>query len=397
MTTAAEAATSFLSPATGLLTRQVDPRTNKEGYAFPLQTSAWLKMQVVVRHALSFPLTAKDFTNSYGTFSDEGAVTDALKVLSKIRTTAIKYGDPQTLISDIQKFQDAKDPPASIYGHAVWLAAQTQTTAQQIGTYLNTGITDIGSAPDAKTRIQELTELLAGKGGVNDLAMGLRSRIESFTGDVSKFYVELNAELTGKTNSLATYLKQSSNVLSDAENAVKNDLKVIHQLQSNIDKLNSEYIGFTVAASASPLFLLVPFFGPFLAVADAATFAALAIEVKKDLEKAQAGLKKERKEEQQKAALVAQLKSFNTSAQTVEGDGTSFLSALSKMTGGWEDFVNQINARLKTLTVQDVEDWNAFLAKINFQTSLKQWHLVASKAEEFFTNGFVTFDQSSNS
>lgn len=397
MTTATEAATSFLSPATGLLTRQVDPRTNKEGYAFPLQTSAWLKMQVVVRHALSFPLTAKDFTNTYGTFSDEGAVTDALKVLGKIRTTAIKYGDPQTLISDIQKFQDATEPPASIYGHAVWLAAQTQTTAQQIGTYLNTGITDIGSAPDAKTRIQELTELLAGKGGVNDLAMGLRSRIESFTGDVSKFYVELNAELTGRTNSLAIYLKQSSNVLTDAENAVKNDLKVIHQLQSNIDKLNSEYIGFTVAASVSPLFLLVPFFGPFLAVADAATFAALAIEVKKDLEKAQAGLKKERKEEQQKAALVAQLKSFNTSAQTVEGDGKSFLSALSKMTGGWEDFVNQINARLKTLTVQDVEDWNAFLAKINFQTSLKQWHLVASKAEEFFTNGFVTFDQSSNS
>ena len=96
-----------------------------------------------------------------------------------------------------------------------------------------------------------------------------------FLGAVLDFYTELNPELTGQNNSLQWYLNQSSNVYTDAQNAVSSDEQQIAQLNDSIKQLNDEYIGFTVAGSVAPLLLLFPFFGIFLAIADAATFGVL--------------------------------------------------------------------------------------------------------------------------
>ena len=122
------------------------------GYAFPLQTTAWLKMQDVVTKALAFPLSSANFEDLYGTFSDEGSLETAISILGQINTTAAKYGDPQTLISSLPDFAHSVTPPSSIYGHAVWLAAQTQLAAQQIGSLLNEGLADIGQEvrPDSR-------------------------------------------------------------------------------------------------------------------------------------------------------------------------------------------------------------------------------------------------------
>ena len=134
-------------------------------------------MQDVVTKALAFPLSSADFQDLYGTFSDEGSVETAVSILGQINTTAAKYGDPQTLISSLPAFQQADTPPSSIYGHAVWLAAQTQTTAQQIGSLLQDGLTDIGQETDPNQRLQDLTELLTGQGGVNSYATTLQGYI----------------------------------------------------------------------------------------------------------------------------------------------------------------------------------------------------------------------------
>ncbi len=396
-TTNSSTQTLSLSPPPSALTKHTDPSNNTTHYAFPLQTKAWLHMQVLVRHALSFPITAEDFTTQYGTFTDEASITDAVAVLKKLHTTANQYGDPQTLISKISSFQSAKKPPSPIYGHGVWLAAQIQTAAQQIGALLNSGLSDIGKTADARMRISDLKSLLTGKGGVTDQAATIKTKIDKYSTAVSDFYSTLQADLTGPTDSLETYLGQSHNVLTQAENDVTADNLEIHQIHDNIDTLNDEYIGFTIAAGLAPVFLLVPFFGPFLAIADAATFVTLAIEVHKELVKAKARLANEKAEKQKKVSLVTQLKLFNASSSVVESQGASFLNTLGQMTAGWTEFVSQINKRLNTLTVRDVEDWSAFLTRVNFQASLNQWNLVASKAEDFFTKGFVKFDPQSGS
>ncbi len=99
--------TSMIAPPPGLLTTTVDPTTHEQGYAFPLQTAAWLNMQVAVRAALGSSLSEQDFTNKYGQFDDEGAVLGAVHTLGGIQATAQKYGDPQTLISSLATFQQA--------------------------------------------------------------------------------------------------------------------------------------------------------------------------------------------------------------------------------------------------------------------------------------------------
>jgi hypothetical protein len=382
----------IIQPPAALLTAVTNPNTEQTDYAFPLQTDAWLKMQAVVKTAIAFPLSAADFTNLYGTFTDEGSVESAVAILGAIQKTAAEYGDPQTLISELPQFQKANQAPASIYGHAVWLAAQTQTAAQQIGSLLQEGLTDIGTESDPNTRLNDLTELLTGQGGVNSYANALSGYIQNFEKVVSAFYLELNNELTGNTNSLKTYLNSANNVYKDAQGDVSADQTKISQLNSDIKQLNDEYIGFTVAGSVAPLIFLFPLFGPFLAIADAATFGVLATKVSNELGGLRDELKGVSADEQKKTALVTQLQGFNLSAQDVEGDGTAFLDTISKLSGGWTEFSNQITLRLQSLTVQDLQDWGAFMQKINFQSAVKGWGLISSKAETFFQTGLVQFD-----
>jgi hypothetical protein len=398
----------LIQPPADLLTQVTNPQTNQPDYAFPLQTSAWLKMQDVVTTALAFPLSSANFQDLYGTFTDESSVDTALTILGQINTTAAKYGDPQTLISSLSEFQQSDTPPSSIYGHAVWLAAQTQTAAQQIGSLLNQGLTDIGQVTDPAQRLQDLTELLTGQGGVNSYATMLQDYIShidpdtkedtGFLGAVTDFYNELNPELTGQSNSsLQWYLTQSSTVYTDAQNAVSGDQQQIDQLNDQIKQLNTEYIGFTVAASVSPVLVFFPFFGIFLAIADAATFGVLATQVKNQLNGLTSSLNSATQDEQKKAALVTALDGFNKTAQDVECDGQDFLTAIKTLLSGWEEFSGQITTRLNALTPDDLKNWGEFMQKLGFQTAIDGWQLIETKAEEFFQAGFVQFSAGTSS
>ncbi len=400
-------ANPLIQPPAELLTQVTNPTTNQADYAFPLQTNAWIKMQDVVTKALVFPLSSTNFQDLYGTFSDEGSVETAVSILGQINTTAAKYGDPQTLISSLPAFQQADTPPSSIYGHAVWLAAQTQTTAQQIGSMLNEGLTDIGKETDPGQRLQDLTALLTGPGGINSYATTLQGyigqkdpstgKVTGFLAAVTDFYDELNPELTGQTNSLQWYVTQSGNVFTDAQNAVSADQQQIDQLNTQIKKLNDEYIGFTVAASVSPLFVFFPFFGIFIAIADAATFGVLATQVKNQLGALTSSLNSATADEQKKSALVTQLGGFNTTAGDVESDGQAFLDAIATLESGWGKFSDQITTRLKALTPADLNNWGDFMQKLGFQTALAGWQLIGQKAEQFFDAGFVQFSTNTSS
>lgn len=387
----------LLQPPSSLLVQVTNPQTQQTNYAFPLQTTAWLLMQNVVNTALGFPLSSTDFTNLYGTFTDEATVEAAVTVLGAIKTTASQYGDPQTLISQISTFQQSTTPPPSIYGNAVWLASQTQNAAQQIVLLLQQGLADIGSEPDPTQRLADLTALLTGDGGISSYADTLKTQIASFQTKTSAFYTTLNGQLTGPTNSLKVYLDSSTNVLTDAESAVTLDKSSIDIMNSTIDDLNKEYIGFTVAASLSPVLALIPFFGVPVAIADATTFAILATKVKAQMESLRTQVAGLELDEQKKAALVTALKGFNLSTQDVETDGQAFLDALGRLVSGWGEFQAQINTRLNSLTVHDVTDWSAFMQRVGFQTAVTGWSLVASKAETFYQAGFVTFTSSSSS
>jgi len=392
------ATTAFisLSPPDQLLTKVTNPKSNKTDYVFPLQTKAWLKMQAVTRTGLSFPITKDTFTKLYGTFANEGTVLAAVNVLKAINQILTEYGDPNTLISDIGKFQKAATAPKSIYGNAVWLAFNTQTTSQNIASLLKEGLKDIGEEPDPVQRLADLKELLSGQGGITQQATTLQNYVSSFSTKTTNFYTSLNSSLTGPTNSLKVYLDQENNVLSAAKTIVKTDLANIKKLKHHIHKLNDEYIGFVVAASMSPIFLLIPFFGIFLAIADAATFGELAKETKDALEKARKDLAKQGKEEQLKAALVTVLEDFNGSVLNVKTEGDNFVKTIETMIAGWTDFSNQIKNQLEHLTPEDLKDWSAFLQRVNFQSALAAWNNIAAKAEQFATAGFISFNSSNS-
>ena len=380
-----------LTPPSQLLITQTDPKTGKSQPAFPLQTKAWTKMQLVVKNALMFPTDVASFTTTYGTFEDMAEVQKAISILKAIQTTAKQYGDPQTLISDLPTFQSATTPPDSIYGHAVWLTAQTIFAAEQIQSWLKQGLTDIGQESDPQQRLDDLTELLTGQGGITSYADALSQNIATFTQKVGAFYATLNQELTGPTNSLQVYMNRSTNIVTDAQTDVAADKQLIDQLSDSISEYNKEYIAFTVAACAAPLFAFIPIIGVAFAVADGVGFGVAAAEVKKKLDAAKTALENDKALEAQKAALVTQLTSFNKSCADVETDGKAFLNALGELQAGWSLFSGQITTNLSALTADDLKDWSAFMQRLGFENALSNWQLVETKAEAFYDTGFITF------
>lgn len=381
---------TFLDPPPALST-QYNPADGGTTYAFPLQTNSWLAMQTVIQQALLFPNTTTAFTNLYGAFSDADTVVQAVQILDQIQQTATQYGDPTTLISDLSAFQSATTMPDTIYGAAVWLAAQTVWTANQIVNLLNAGLTDIGTISDPTERLADLTALLQGPGSVSSYASTLQGYITAFEGPVQTFYNTMNAQIAGSTNSLEWYLTQDGNVLSVAQGDVSADTSEINALNEQISTLNKEYIGFTVAACVSPVFLGIPFVGVFLTVADATTFGVMAAEVKKQLDALNEQLASTELDYQEKSQLVAQLQAFDSTSSTVETDGVAFLAAISGLIGGWSEFASQIADNVAALTMSDVDDWPAFLVQVGFQAAVTNWQAIATQAQVFYGAGFVTF------
>lgn len=386
---------SPLAPPAKLHIVYTDPETQRETFAFPLQTAAWLKLQIAVSVALQFPLNAADFTEQYGDFADKDEVLQAVSVLSQIRTTAAQYGDPQTLISDIEKFQQASpdDPPASLYGHAVFLSAQVQNAAADIVTLLQEGLTDIGNIDDPEQRLQDLTELLTGQGGVNDKANALVQQINTFSGKISAFLDSFNPELAAFQN----YIDESGNVLQQAQQDQQTLTTEIGDVAHDIHELNKEYIGFTVAAVAGSVLFAITIVGLPLAVADAAVFGTLAALTKKKIDHLQDELKDDKAELKQKVALVGVLTLFNKQASEVEEDGQQFVNALDTMVEGWTEFTTRINDLLDGLTAEDLADWSKFMQQVNFQSAKAGWQGIGAQAEAFFDKGFVRFDTGAGS
>jgi hypothetical protein len=402
--TTANGTIPLIQPPAALLTAVTNPNTNQPDQAFPLQAEAWLKLQHAVTKALQFPLTSTDFENTYGTFSDEASIETAVRILTEIKVTVTRLGDPQTLIGSLPNFQQSDTAPGSLYGIAVWLAEQTKVAAQNILSMLTRGLTDIGQQSDPTQRIEDLTKLLCGEngvggvvsGGVVSIAESLQGYIGEFELKLSDFYDALNDELTG-IGSLGEYLSQSSNVLAEAQNVVSGEAQQIAQLNASIQQLNDEYIGYTVAASVAPLLALVPFVGIFLAIADAATFGALASQAKQQLDAARQSLESATEDEQKKAALVTQLDAFNKAVAGVQTDGQDFLGAISGLMSGWGEFSNQMALRVISLTPGDVANWDVFMDRLGFQAAIDGWQLIENKADQFLQAGFVQFSTDTSS
>ena len=113
--------------------------------------------------------------------------------------------------------------------------------------------------------------------------------------------------------------------------------------------------------------------------------------MKQQLDDTRNSLNSATEDEQKKSALVTQLGGFNKVTNDVETDGQDFLNAISQLIGGWNEFSSQITLRLQSLTPEDVANWSAFMDKVQFQTALDGWTLIANKAEQFFQAGFVQF------
>jgi hypothetical protein len=400
--TTANGTIPLVQPPAALLTPVTNPTTNQPDYAFPLQTEAWLRLQHSVTKALQFPSTSAAFEDTYGTFSDEASVETALSILNEIQATVATVGDPQTLINSVPKFQQSSTTPVSLYGAAVWLAEHTRIAAQSILSMLTVGLTGIGQESDPGQRLKDLMELLIGEdgvGGIVSIATPLQSDIRAFEVNVGDLYEALNDELTGSApgGSLSWYLSQSSNVLADAQNVVSSDTQLISQLNDSIQQLNDAYIGYTVAASVAPLLALIPFVGIFLAIAEAATFGALASQAKQQLESARQSLESATEDEQKKAALVTQLDAFNKAVGGVETDGRDLLDAIGGLSGGWNELSSQITLRLTSLTPTDVANWDVFMDRIGLQAAIDGWQLIENKADQFLRAGFVQFSTDASS
>lgn len=228
--------------------------------------------------------------------------------------------------------------------------------------------------------------------GINAAAQQMKIRCLDLEGLLGPFFDNLNKTLNGETDSLKWYLDQKDNVYSEAGKDVSEDEKSMKDLREQIKKLNDMYIGFTVAASCSPLFLLIPIIGIPMAIADATAFGIEAEKVRKARNAAEAQLKSVEADKLKKISLRDKINELNGNAQNLNTWGNNFLGDLKNVTLSWTKMTDNLQNIVAQTDEKDMENMALFMEKIHLTNAKKDWQDIGTAAENFMDNGFLKFE-----
>jgi len=362
---------------------------------FPVQSTSWLALQTAMLKCYELPATTDEFTAKYGEFSDTAKVEAIVATIAKIKVLSQKFGNPSLLIKELSNFQNNALPPASLYGHAIWLSNKIQTESANVASTLKSLTPFLQSASTDTEKKQDIsqtyTEFMA------PAAKNLHLWCDTFTEDLGNFLATFHSLVsdTNQPESLASLLAQKDNILLDAQNALADDADQITEITDDIKSDEARYKKYCLLAETSPAYLLVPFVGIGVAIGMAAAFATKAVQEKHAIEALQSRLSLEVADKRKKAALVMDLHQFMNDATAIATDANTFSGQLTKMASGFHDLAVNIEAANDGLGNAILRDWSAFIESLRLEAAATNWSNIEAYSEKFALTGFATFSASS--
>jgi hypothetical protein len=378
-------------------------------FLFPLQTQTWIKMQLAVTTGLSLPITQSNFTDRYGKFNEKIGdftidnfptvdINDTVQIFKDLNDLLIEFGDPRSIVGEINKYTSTDSPPTAIFAHSIWLAQQTRLAAESIKQKNNFLSTTLPKIPSAEDRYNCLNELVIGKGGIAEEAQDMAKKCNALNNIIANYYKRLFEKLQDKTpgaHSLVNYLGKQNTAYAIAGEIVKKEKEEIKRLQEVVEKLREQYIAFSVTGGFSPLFCFFPPFFFFNGLFTGGLFGGLAGTRRKQLDERSKNLKNLEKDLETKMLLVSDVEEFNRQSKVIDAKGKDFLDAVGNMTDGWTDLESNLNKLVKETSADALKDLGKWSGLNALEGAQSHWNRIISSADRFKRTGFITVQEDS--
>ena len=232
-------------------------------------------------------------------------------------------------------------------------------------------------------------------GGQITYAAQLSYYCSQFNTLASDWIISMNNALNATTNSLQWYLKQSGNVLNDAEAALTADQNALAAAHTALSAAQDEYNHDVIVAATSPTYAWIFPFGTIAAAIVAGIYGAKAVAAKKAIAAAEDEIANDNADITKKTSLVTAVTGLNTNATSLELKGNSFLSTVQGMENGFMTITSDLSAICDEV-VQDAEKVTKYTAPGVVAVAQKKWETVQKAANGFISTGLITIPVSAS-
>jgi hypothetical protein len=383
-----------LVPPPGLIAPSRDPK-DPEKSVFALFTVEWLNLQNFTAGALQLPVAKANFTTKYGDFwadpAEQTDVNNCLRALKAVVDAATDFGDPKSLVQQLDQLMSADDPPTALYGLIVWNAYQISNAAQTFSSTFEVLMTKLDDAAGLTKdqRKQLLTDAIGGEGGLIDTAQGIRMNCNDLITRMGTFATKMNA-----TQAVVDqYASPTAKIYTRATDLDAQMQQEAASLQQQVDRLEAEYIGWCSGAGigAGVIMVVTLGFGWPLAVADAAGFSYMADQTRQAKETTQRLLNAQRDKAAKVVSLVFDLGKLQTWLTQIKGQFDGFIEDLQTIEGVWANIINKLNLVRKDTNIDKLLTLSAINEEANIQAAKDAWGVIVTKVDLFTEKAFVSY------
>lgn len=377
---------------------------------FIVFTDSWLSLQTYIQQGLKLPINQGEFNTKYGDFSRKALITGCLDGMTSVHELSKVFGAPKTIKENIAanpNYLTSKVPPAEIYGHMIWLANQIQNAASTFSFTYGSLREVLGMGSDAE-RAANLRMILMDKGGLVSTAEDMKLKTQTLITSTLDF----DKKFTAANDKILEYAGSSSAILTETDNLIGQFTKNIEDTQKSADTAYSEWRGFTIAAVAAPIGIMIitgglcilfpPAAGVIAVVGTlAATGAAvgLTIAAATAMAKYNALMKDVRKfeaQKKQKVQLKTDLNGLNTNIALVSPALTTFRNNLNEISGVWNNVAMDLAYIANNYSDAQLADLTWVNQTFRILDAQNKWREISKTTQNFTQNSLVTYDTSAN-
>ncbi|MFZ4701330.1 MAG: alpha-xenorhabdolysin family binary toxin subunit A [Candidatus Methylumidiphilus sp.] len=389
-----------IEPAPGL-TIPADPNSGQKSQ-FALFSDSWLELQGYIGSAIQLPIAEGDFEQKYGTLGASTTIKDCIAAMKGVQEASTEFGDPKSLRAALIKDPNilaAKEPPAAIYTHTVWLGQRVHQTAGTIASGYESVFEGLKDLP-AKEQVENLKAYLFDQTlGPIPLSKQMSDEVGALIKKIGKFEEKMRVY----NAKLQAYTQISSKMIKDLDTKIGGFSQRIIDLETSRDDAYQAWKSFTIAAVTSTVgcaligAFLAPFtFGVSALVGGAAVIAlgvGLGIKAGENRAKYNAfcdQIAQETEENTKKIRLRSDLGDFNTQMQRVGPAMAKFLKDLQTIEGVWV----QMNTDMLFIH-RDINEGNVgtlpFLVKTTARKAIDSWKAIDESAKQFTVKSLVDY------
>jgi hypothetical protein len=375
MATTAQSNTPSFNPGTGSFSQ------SSGGAAFCMSSTSWLALQTYFNNVAQLPGSLSALSTNMGA----GAPSD----MSDFQKLVNLYASMQTQGNSFTQ---------TLYPSIVKLASDIYSYAENVGQYydgLQTLINQLNATP-VPTGLALITIQNNMVAVIEQLVSNIAPFITSSSSvstQLKTFVADLNTDLSTLGNNTPApgtgYYLYYNNEYGTNSAAVKNLVTQIAAQTTALQTAQAEYNHDVIVAATSPTYAWLWPFGTIAAGIVAGIFGAKATAALNEMNNLTASIESLNNTEQADINLMNDLSSVTMQIVNLSSELNAAIGILEGIEGNWTAISDDLSNLSNNLS-SDFQGTLPFLLQIDFNTAISDWANLATEANAYRTNAFIT-------